>query len=81
MFGFDTDRAHKVEYKKGADNRTDFLSRQSKPPHELPLDKQTRTEATDLNNLLYMMHTTPIIDHISPCKLAEDTASDTTYYN
>ena len=39
-----------------------------------PLKKQT--EAEDLNNLLYVPHTTPVIDHIGLATITQHTSSD-----
>ena len=65
-----------VIYQKGMLNQTDFLSRRGKPLHKIPVEEQN--ELNDLNNLLYMLHTTPIIDHISIAKLSSETAKDNT---
>ena len=63
-----------VFYQKGKLNQTDFVSRRGKPLHKIPVDEQN--ELNDLNNLLYMLHTTPIIDHISIATISTETQSD-----
>ena len=63
-----------VFYQKGKLNQTDFISRRGKPLHKIPVDEQN--ELNDLNNLLYMLHTTPIIDHISISTISTETQSD-----
>ena len=65
-----------VVYQKGKLNQTDFLSRRGKPLCKIPAEEQN--ELNDLNNLLYMLHTTPIIDHISLAKISSETVQDTT---
>ena len=63
-----------VAYRKGKINQTDFLSRRS-----VPLENCTKEDlerADDINNLLYTLHTTPIMDKISLAAIAEETAKD-----
>ena len=55
---------------------TDFMSQNGKPFKKLPTEEQT--EAEDLNNLLYVLHTTPVIDHIGLATIAQHTSSNTT---
>ena len=64
----------KVQYQKGIKNRTDFLSRNAKPLSRLSNEEQN--EADDINNILYMLHSTLIIDHIGLSTIAGHTASD-----
>ena len=66
----------RVLYQPGKSNQTDFMSRNGKPFNKLPTEEQT--EAEDLNNLLYVLHTTPVIDHIDLATIAQHTSSDTT---
>ena len=73
------DVRYQVVYQKGSQNRTDYISRHAKPLTKLPLNEQT--EATDLNNLLYTLHTTPIIDRITLAKISSETAKDETLSN
>ena len=47
---------------KGKNNWSDFIGRHPKPFSKLPLEQ--RVEAEALNNLLYTLHTTPIVDGI-----------------
>ena len=70
------DIRYEVFYQPGKQNQTDFMSRNTKPFKTLPLDEQD--EADDLNNLLYALHTTPVMDHIGLSTIAEHTTSDTT---
>ena len=63
-----------VLYQKGKLNQTDFVSRRGKPLKEIPLDEQN--ELNDLNNLLYMLHTTPVMDQISISAISTETQSD-----
>ena len=63
-----------VGYQKGSLNQADILSRQAKPFSTLPVEHQK--EAHELNNLLYMLHATPIVDHISLAQIAKKTDSD-----
>ena len=64
----------KVSYQPGKKNQADFLSRHAKPLEKLPLEEQTET--SDLNNLLYLLHTTPIMDHIGIARIAKHTSED-----
>jgi len=63
-----------VEYQKGSLNNADIMSRQSTPLTTLPSKQQK--EAHELSDLLYMLHTTPIVDHISLAQIGEKTESD-----
>ena len=65
-----------VLYQPGKSNRTDFMSRNGKPFNKLPTEEQTEVE--DLNNLLYVLHTILVIDHIGLATIAQHTSSDTT---
>ena len=64
----------KVQYQKGIKNQTDFISRNARPLSQLSNEEQN--EVDDINNILYMLHTTPIIDHIGLSTVAEHTTSD-----
>ena len=50
------------------------MSKKSKPIAKLP--KCQRNEPEELNNLLYMIHTTPVIDHIGLGSIATETLKD-----
>ena len=63
-----------VEYQKGSLNQADIMSRQARPLSSLNTEEQN--EAHELNNLLYMLHATPIIDHISLAEISRKTDSD-----
>ena len=66
----------KVVYQKGKKNQTDYLSRRATPIKKC--SKEEIEHAESLNNLLYTLHTTPIIDKITLKRIAEETANDTT---
>lgn len=65
-----------VTYQKGKINQSDYLSRHAKPLEKLPKGEQKETE--DLNNLLYMLHSTPVIDCITIAAIAQATKDDPT---
>ena len=65
-----------VKYQKGKLNQTDYISRRGKPIEKVPVKEQK--EVQDLNNLLYALHTTPIIDHISLATISRETVKDKT---
>ena len=60
-----------VEYQKGQINPTDYLSRRGKPFAEIPIEQQK--EVDDIKNILYMFHTTPIIDNLGLTRIARKT--------
>ena len=64
----------KVQYQKGVKNQTDVMSRNARPLSQLSNEEQN--EADDISNILYTLHTTPIIDHIGLSTIAEHTTSD-----
>ena len=70
------DIRYEVTYQKGKLNQTDYISRRGKPIEKVPAKEQE--ELNDLNNLLYMLHTTPIIDHISLATISKETKKDET---
>ena len=63
-----------VEYQKGKLNMTDFMTRRAKPWERVL--KSEHNEADDLNNLLYMLHTTPVMNNIGLTTIAKHTKSD-----
>ena len=63
-----------VQYQRGKENHIDFISRRAKPRAKIPKDEQV--EAEDLNNLLYILHTTPIMDNIGLATIAKQTKED-----
>ena len=65
-----------VTYQRGKINQSDYLSRHAKPIEKLT--REERQEADDLNNLLYMLHTTPIIDCMGIGTIAQATQNDPT---
>ena len=65
-----------VKYQKGTLNQTDYISRRGKPIGKVPVKEQK--EVNDLNNLLYALHTTPIIDHIGLANISRETSKDET---
>ena len=50
------------------------MTRHAKPI--LKLSKSEKEESEELNNLLYALHTTPVMDHIGLSTIARETASD-----
>ena len=65
-----------VMYRKGVENQSDYMSRHAKPMQLLPQEEQE--EADDLNNLLYTLHSTPIMDNIGLASIAKHTGTDPT---
>ena len=65
-----------MQYQKGSANQADYLSRHAKPFSDISAEEQAN--ANEVNKLLYMLHTTPIMDHIGLAKISEETAKDTT---
>ena len=65
-----------VTYQRGKINQSDYLSRHAKPIEKLT--REERQEADDLNNLLYMLRTTPIIDCMGIGTIAQATQNDPT---
>ena len=63
-----------VQYQPGKQNQTDFLSRRAKPLEIIP--KEEQEEANDLNNLLYTLHITPIMDTVGLSKISLETEKD-----
>ena len=63
-----------VVYEKGNLNQADFMSRHAKPFSKITNEEQE--EANDINNTLYMLHMTPIIDCLSISKIAQMTSAD-----
>ena len=66
----------KVEYQEGKINQADYLSRHAISIKKLPVCIQN--EANDLNNLLYMLHATPVTDTIGLGQIAVETGKDQT---
>ena len=65
---------YQVIYQRGKLNQSDYLSRHGKPFELIPETEQKETE--DLHNLLYTLHTTPIIDNIGITTIAKETKED-----
>ena len=63
-----------VEFQKGKSNQTDYISRRGKPLEKVP--KHEQEELDDLNNLLYVLHTPPIIDKMELGRIAQQTKED-----
>ena len=63
-----------VEYQKGSSNQADYMSRRGRDLTTLspPLQR----ESHELNNLLYALHSTPIVYHISLAEIARETHTD-----
>ena len=64
----------KVLYQKGKKNQTDYLSRRAIPISKRSVEEQQMAES--INNLLYTLHTTPIVDRITLKTIAEETEND-----
>ena len=65
---------YSVEYRKGKLNFADYLTRLAKPFTKV--FKEEQKESEELNNLLYTLHTTPIMDHIGLSTIATKTEED-----
>ena len=63
-------------YQEGKLNQVDFTSRRAKPLQELTSNE--REEVEELNNLLYLLHTTPVMDSIGIANIAIHTKTDGT---
>ena len=63
-----------VSYQKGSKNQTDYISRKAKAL--ALLSKEEIEETEELNNLLYMLHVTPIMDHIGISEISKATSKD-----
>ena len=57
------DVPYTLKYQKGKKNVADYMSRHAKPLPKLPISEQK--ESQELSNLLYMLHSTPCVYHIS----------------
>ena len=65
-----------LQYEKGITNPADYLS-----SHGIPwetLSKNEKKESSDLTNLLYTLHVTPIFDAIGIKEIGEETNIDPT---
>ena len=63
-----------VEYQKGSLNQVDYMSRHARRLSSLPITE--RKECNDINNLLYTLHTTQVMDHITLARIAKETSAD-----
>ena len=70
------DNRYNVVYQKGKLHQSNYISRHAKPLEKMPLDIQMETEEN--NNLLYMLHMTPIIDCTSLATVSKETEADHT---
>ena len=70
------DIPYKLLYQEGRCNQSDFLSRNAKDISLLSISEQN--EAEEQNNLLYMLHSTPIMDRIGISSIALETNGDET---
>ena len=66
----------KVVYQKGSTNQSDYLSRHAKPYSDT--SEEERQQANEINNRLYTLHTTPIMDHIGLGTISVETEKDST---
>ena len=65
---------YQVIYQKGKVNQSDYLSHHGKPFELIPETEQKETK--DLDNLLYTLHFTPIIDSIGIASNPKATKED-----
>ena len=70
------DIPYQLVHQKGCKNQSDFLSRYAKDM--LLLSPSEQYEAEEQNNLLYMLHSTPVIDRIGLSTIALATNEDDT---
>ena len=63
-----------VVYQKGKKNQADFLSRSAVPINKRGKEEMESSES--INNLLYTLHITPIIDKITLKAISEETNTD-----
>ena len=70
------DISYTVEYRRGCKNVSDYMSRHATPMNALSADELN--EPDELNNLLYTLHTTPMMDHIGLAAIAQHTDQDKT---
>ena len=68
------DVPYSLEYRKGKLNQSDYLTRHAKPLNKVSVEEQREPE--ELNNLLYALHSTPVMDHIGLSTIASQTAAD-----
>ena len=66
----------RVQYQKGSKNQADYLSRHAKPFENATPEEQEN--AQEVNKVLYMLHTTPIMDYIGLARIAQETEKDET---
>ena len=65
---------YQLKYQPGKMNEADFVSRNAKPFKLLSNDE--KKEADEINNFLFMIHTTPITDRIGLSLIAQETTKD-----
>ena len=65
-----------VIYQKGKINQADYLSRHALSLEKLPAEQQS--EAEEMNKLLFLLHSTPVIDCIGIKKICNETKEDDT---
>ena len=65
---------YSVEYQHGKKNQSDYPLRHGKPFCDLTEEEQN--EADELHNLLYLLHTTPVTDHLGISLIAKHTEED-----
>ena len=65
---------YSVEYQHGKKNQSDYPLRHGKPFCDLTEEEQN--EADELHNLLYLLHTTPVTDHLGISLIAKHTEVD-----
>ena len=65
-----------LQYRKGISNISDYMSRHGKILSKLPLDQQKESEESA--NLLYVSHSTQVVDRIGIGRIAIETRKDET---
>ena len=65
-----------LQYHKGSANISDFMSRHGKPLHMLTIEQQKESEES--SNLLYMLHSTQVVDRMGIGHIATETLKDET---
>ena len=65
-----------LEYRKGSANISDYMSRHGKPLCKLSVEQQRESEES--SNLLYMLHSTQVVDRIGIGLIATETMKDET---
>ena len=68
------DVCYEMVFQEGKGNKADYMSRHAKSL--VMIQEEEQNEADDLNNLLYLVSTTPIVDYIGYTIIAKRTKED-----